>query len=224
MTIQSDGSEPALSTELRLSNQQNALRMALEQVDGNLTRIYCGCIQILQSNNIDKFAFAAHGFRELVEKIPILALGMKPERVQITPEVRTLCDKWNVMKGKTTCFAGGKWHGIDRYIEEFWADMDSFFSWFTQHIPRNRERIANFLCKVDPRCQPLPENLATLNVRVVTEMSGYFTSVAHGHAVDTNDFLQHVDEFERFFLERLKPRAFDDMAEIEAVIDEGATP
>ena len=100
--------------------------------------------------------------------------------------------------------------------------LGRFFKWFESHYPRRRDEWHSALVRLDGSGRALPNRLASLNVDAWKNKRDYFQSVAH-HGRDANEqeLREWLDALERFLLDRLEPRTFDDLAEIDALLEEG---
>jgi hypothetical protein len=114
------------------------------------------------------------------------------------------------------------WNGpIDVHLKAFLDSLGKFFEWFSNHYPRRREETHSALTRLDASHRQLPPPLAELNVDTWEEIDDYFQSVAHHRRpADEAEFRQWLEAMERFLLERMVPRTFEDFAEIDAMLEE----
>ena len=161
-----------------------------------------------------------------MEKIPErLDVPMEAQRESLKGKVRELEGVFVDARESTTCFLeGGGGHGrVDRELQRFLLKADGFFEWFVSHCPRRREEARRAFTQLDSSGLALPEPLGSLNVTFWFEMRDYFLSVAHHRRVaEGRDLREWLDMLERFLLERLVPRTFDDFDEIDALLAEEA--
>ena len=104
---------------LTLSGQQQALYAALIEKERRLAFMYYGALVVFGHNdNPDRLALAAHGLRELMEKLPRyldLPTEQQPKTIE---KMWTLHKKWDRTVKKSKCHDNGKWNGqIDRVLE-----------------------------------------------------------------------------------------------------------
>jgi hypothetical protein len=210
---------------LRLSGQQSAMYAALREKDSGLSTMYLGALMVLSdTSNPDCLALAAHGIRELIEKLPqFLAVNIKAQKESLTVKVRELEDSWLSSCDESQRYDGKVWSGsIDAVLARFLGHVARFFEWFAAHHPRRKSEIAQTLARLDRSGRPLPELLARLNVDYWDDMRDFFVSVAHHREnVDTLVFAQWLDALERFLLDRFYPRTFEDIDLIDSIIREG---
>ena len=213
--------------EFIMSAQQRALIRALDKLDGSLSAMYQGGINVLSdTSNPDRFAQSAHSIRELMEKIPErLDVPAKAQNENLKEKVIKIHIDYEKMKKKVGCFSPstGSWEGdIDTHLSSFLSHLGSFFEWVTSHRPRRRDELHSILVQLDGSGRELPKPLALLNVKAWEENRDYFIFVSHHRRVaDVKEFLQWLDALERFLLDRLEPRTFDDFSAIDVILEEG---
>lgn len=223
----SDANSTAISTSaVALSGQQRALVQALDARDGTLSVMYRGGLAVLgDSTNPDRFAQCAHSLRELMEKLPeLLDVPTTAQKQSLKAKVREIEDAFLGAQKKTSCFSSTNgWDGsIDGHLRKLLSRIGSFLEWFASHHPRRRDELHGVLVRLDGSGRELPKPLASLNVDAWDKKRDYFQSVAHHRRVaDEQEFGQWLDALERFLLDRLEPRTFDDFAEIDALLGEG---
>jgi hypothetical protein len=213
---------------LALSGRQLDLYGALADRSERLASMYYGALLVRDSGgNPDRFALAAHGMRELMEKLPAyLDVAMPAHAETLKRKVQEVEDAWNhVVNSSGWSSPQNAWQGsIDCRLRKFLAKLDSFFCWFRNHMPRRREEVSAVLRTIDPANRQLPRLLEERNVATWNEMRQFFQSVAHhGKTPAQVDFDKSVETLERFLLERLAPRTFDDFAEIDAILGTSET-
>lgn len=210
----------------KLSGQRLALFNSFDERDAALSKMYLGGIKVLEdSTNPDRFAQCAHSMRELMEKLPeLLDVPTQAQKESLKTKVRELEDAYWSTQKKTNCFSSNVWDGsIDGHLRKFLSRIGNFFEWFKSHHPRRRDELHAVLTRLDGGRHTLPKPLASLNVDAWDQKRDYFQSVAHHRrrVEDEDEFRQRLDALERFLLDRLKPRTFEDFTEIDALLDEG---
>lgn len=211
----------------QLSGKQRALHQALGEQDERLANFYLGALTVLaDSSNPDRLPLAAHGLRELLEKIPIyLELPVKVKSESLKAKVQEFSLEWGKVSKKSQCRGNPEWTGqIDDLLKKFIQNAAGFFSWFEEHHPRRRTEVAQMLRAIDPLGRPLPPPIEKLRVDEWHEIRDYCVGVAHHQisAVD-GEFISWLDALERFLLDRLRPRTFADHDLIDSIIREGET-
>lgn len=222
--------EPDAGTEdrtpLELSGQQRALHESLSGKAQSLADMYLGSLTVLSdTRNPDRLALAAHGLRELMEKIPsFVDVRIKAQKEGLKGKVIELDVAWKATVENGNSYNGGTWSGeIDRGLSRFLRKLESFFQWFREHHPRRKAEIAATLEGLDPSGSSLPEPLAALNVETWENIRDFFVDVAHHRRPNTtgNEFSRWLDALERFLVDRLRPRTFPDLDAIDRIIREG---
>ncbi len=113
-----------------LSSQQRALYYSLSVLDRGLGSMYLGAIMVLSYGaNPDCLPLAAHGIRELMEKLPRrFNVPMIAQAEKLMDKVRELERSWNDALGKTKSHCGQSWAGaVDPPLAKF-LDALGFFS------------------------------------------------------------------------------------------------
>ena len=133
---------------IELSGQQFALYTALSKKDGGLAAMYYGALSVSkQIENPDRMALAAHGLRELMEKLPRFHdLPKETKPTAMTAMVRVLTASWGNAVGKSNCHSNGIWSGeIDRALERFLKKAQEFFVWIEKERPTRKQAAARIL-------------------------------------------------------------------------------
>jgi hypothetical protein len=216
---------PEADGRLNLTPNQRTLHRAFLEKDPSLAQMYLGGLAVLNdSTNPDSLALAAHAFRELIEKLPAaVAVPATARRESLRVKVREVQEAWRRAQDGSRCHSDGKWSGeVDKPLRKLLLRLAEFFAWVDAHLPRRREEIARALQRLDVSGRALPEPLQDLNVEAWTRTHEYFQAVAHhGKVAPRDEFTRWVSAAEAFFLDRLKPRTFEDFASIDELIREG---
>lgn len=211
---------------IQLSGQQSALYRALLEKDQKLANMYMGTLVVLNHNeNPDHLALAAHGARELIEKLPsFLNVPIKAQNESLKSEVNNLDNIWQNTLQKSQSYNNQTWEGeIDRPLDNLLKKLHLFFEWFANHYPRRKAEVAETLRGLDISGQTLPIPLEELNIKTWFSIRNFFQSVAHHrkHTATDDEFGQWLEALERFLLDRLLPRTFTDFDKIDEIIREG---
>jgi uncharacterized protein YaaR (DUF327 family) len=210
---------------LILHEQQLDLFKSLRGKDKKLAEMYLGAIKVLNDmDNIDRFALAAHDLRELMEKLPIyIDVETKAHNEKLGDKVQLLKNQWLDTCKETTCVLDGAWSGkIDKSLASMLRVFESFFKWHDENLPKRNQEITTALRKLDISGCKLPISLEEQNIKTWKDLRKYFMAVAHhGKYPNKDDFDSKLDIFEGFLLDRLYPRTFADLNEIDDIIREG---
>ncbi len=221
-TDQPDPCMKPLSTP-RLTGQQQTLLDELKRMGGNeLSDIYVGTLRVLQDeSNPNRYALAAHSVREIANRIP-RSLGVSVEALKqsVGDQVCVLHGRWVQATQRSGCHSGGLWTGtIDRRLSSFLKRVGEFFDWHTKHRPKRKTEQKRVLRTLDASGLGVPVPLEDLNVEIWQEMISYFVRVCHGGSHGSaNEFDTWLDSFEKFLLDRVRPRTFDDQDAIDQLI------
>lgn len=205
------------------SGQQLALLQSLGKLDDHLEKMYRGTLQVLESDNVNKYALAAHGLRELIEKLPQhFGLRQKAHNEQLGALVNDVCAVWEKTLRTTSCMSNETWMGeIDDALRKCLVKVDNFVSTFRTNNPRRREEVVGLIHALDPGRGRLPNELEDSNVKAIQQMRSTFVKVAHHRECPSeHDFMLLLSGFEQILLARLCPRTFEDHDTIDAIIRE----
>ena len=210
---------------LEISGQKRLLFNALAERDEQLAQIYHGALAVHgDASNPDRLALAAHGLRELMEKLPrILNVPVKIQRTSLKVKCRLLLGVWDQAVERSICRIDDGWRGnIDRHLQALLDEVQKFFQWFKQDHPTRNEQTGRMIRALEDTPGALPDNVQALRVAKWRETEDYLVKVSHhGASGSEEEFCTHVDELERFLLDCLSPRTFEDFDLIDKVIKEG---
>ena len=186
--------------------------------------MYKGGLSVLtDTSNPDRYSLCAHAMRELMEKLP-RTLG-SPAKMEGTlkarvQELREIVRRITRKKGAKLSSLTGK---IDKPIRGLLLKLEQFIEWDEKYQPTMRKTVLATLERLDESGRTLPARLSDLNVSTWTEFRDYFQSIAH-HLRDAvpTDFVDYLDALERFLLDRLVPRTFDEFDEIDSLLNQEA--
>lgn len=208
-----------------LSGRQLSLHSELGKKNLQLASIYIGALHILKHKpNPDRLALAAHGLRELMEKLPrYLEIPIEANDTNLMQMARTLADEWRKAKSQSKCHNDTSWNGgIDNPLRKYLDQSEVFFSKFDNIRPTRKKQAATLIRGLDPQRQNLPLIIENLKVKEWDACRDYFVTVSH-HKNSTNqeEMEQWINVLEVFLSDRLVPRTFDDFSIIAAIIKEG---
>lgn len=212
--------EPALV----LTGPQKALFDSLSEKSPELARMYLGAVvAVRNAANPERFAQAAHSMRELMQKVPeYYEVQTKAYRERLSDQISALQGKWEKLLRGTDCCRNSEWSGqIDNPLAKFLKSVREFFEWFVRHRPRRKDVIKSTLRAIDGSGRPLPPPLESLNVEKWEIIRDYFIGVCHHDGdAEEGEYGQYLGELERFLLDLVRPRTFDDFSEIDRLITE----
>ena len=97
--------------------------------------------------------------------------------------------------------------------------VGEFFQWASAAIPKRLEVFKAAVSSLDPATQDLPEPLVEISATAWQKKRRYFTAVCHhGKVTDLAEFGSWQRALERFLLDRLVPRTFEDFDALDALI------
>lgn len=219
----SSNTSPAL-TAFELIGQQNELFRTLNKRSFQLAQIYLGALKVLDSDNPDALALSAHGFRELMEKLPrSFDVPMPAHEEAMEGKINSIEKSWEEKALKSSSCENGRWSGkIDSLLAGFLKELRVFFEWKLTHRPRRKEEIRKALKKLDLSGKSQPEVLENLNIDKWREIREFFVRVAHhrGERPHEGEFVGFQYALEKFILDLLDPRVFEDMKVLDQILRE----
>lgn len=213
-----------LPSEL-FTQREIALFVAIERRSPRTARIYLGALRAFRDEqNADRLALVAHSLREMMRVFPqevAMDVPMPAHRERLGDRVSALHSRWVTLGRKRTIPVDGRWGGvIDPPLRGYLGASQEFMEWFASHKPRRREEAGAFLARLDPQRARLPTMLELENTRYWQSLYDYFSKVAHhGGSVSSAELMQRKDALEIFLIDRLAPRTFEDMHELDQIIE-----
>jgi hypothetical protein len=205
------------SDGVTLSGPAREMFEALAGIRHELADMYLGALDVVSKmRNPDRHSLAAHGIRELLEKLPrYLDVPVDAEaQLGLAERVRNLTaawDRWNhsAVNDDTLTKNGRK----------LLAALKEFCDGVRIEIPTRNEQAAAAVRGLDLNPIKLPPQIESLHVQQWREIEGFFIGVSHHtRKTDDEEFSQYVASLARFILERLRPRTFDDFAAIDKLL------
>jgi hypothetical protein len=214
---ESSGTAPAVesrATDLRLTDYQLTLRRVLSERDQTAEALYIGALRVLaDAGNPDRMALAAHGLRELIRDLPRYFNLPVLVRARMGDKVNALHGAWD--KARPTL-------QLDQPLPPaLWRKLEAFFEWYESERPTHRQKTAELLLGLDPAARPLPKPIAQLRADEWLACQDFFVGSAHHGSCTEDELRQWLDSFERFVLDLVRPRTFDNADALDALIAEG---
>lgn len=207
----------------RLNSQQQTLNKALLERDTGISTMYLGALTVLDSENPDRYALAAHNLRELMEKIPkVVEIKIKAQKETLKSKVIDLKNIWKATCERSNCHDSKVWKGeIDKPLSDWLKEINNFFRWFDEHYPRRKAETAATLRGLDGSGRSLPPPLEDLNIKKWERIRNYFQGVAHHREIQSPEkFSEWQDALEVMLLDLLRPRTYEDFDLIDEIIQE----
>ena len=206
--------QPALAPR-QLELYDALLRLDTEADGARLSAMYYGAVMVLkQPGNPDAVALAAHGLRELIEKLARRLKVPMAQTAGLTAKVSEMAARYQAVQSAPS-------HLRDDRQAEFWASAEDLATWFpTRHTPRMKWG-SEVIDRLDPRQLKLPQPAKDAHVETWNRCHKCFQSAAHHQGASGEEFTTHFRLFEDFLIDQLMPRAVDDQRELEDIIREG---
>jgi hypothetical protein len=211
--------------QMALSPKQLDLLNALNTLDQALSEMYLGGLSVLSNeHNYDRFAQCAHSFREIMEKLPEkIILSKRESKFSLNQQVQMIEKEYASLQKNTSAYSSSfEWDGaIDDHLRKFLNMLDNFFERFRTQNPNRREKFKVLINSMEGNSRELPPPIALKNIAHWEELNDFFQKVCH-HRRTTNDIecRKRIEALEIFLLDRLKPKTFEDFAEIDEILKE----
>lgn len=217
-------SRSPLSTGFQLSGQQRVLYQALMHENERLARMYLGALLVIeQTENPENIVQAAHSLRELMEKLPRYRDLPVKQPLRLKEKVINLSQYWPDVTGISNLEGRSSLGGvIDKSLQKFLKEAHGFFEWFEKQYQTKKEQAAILLRGLDPRKLPLPGPIEDLRIMEWYKYDEYLQGLSHhGKTTSLEEFRSWLGAIEKFLLDHLCPRTFEDQKEIKEIIEEG---
>lgn len=187
-----------------------------------LGQIYYGALQAYKNNQLHvRHSFAAHGFRELIEK---LAMSLSSNSIIIqdvynqlkVPSQQFL--KLTSSEDPEHCLECKKWLQ-GKNSTSFLESIRSFFDWYHTR-PKKRDIYKEVLISSDPLKIKLPKVILDSFSISLSTLYRYFTNVSHHTITDFTDFDGRIATLESILLNLFYPPTFPKHDVIDQIINE----
>jgi hypothetical protein len=207
-----------------LTGQQLELYRALSEKSEKAAGWYHGgLIAFSNASNPERFVQAAHSIRELIKNLhKFIDVPAKSDKARMGDKFRTLADRWDKAKKKTSCHDGKVWEGrIDDHLRRGLAAVDEAIEWLRVNRPTVRETSIALIRGLDVSRRRLPPSLETTHYTEWKALYDYFVAVCHhDRETDENEFSTNLYAFERFVLDRVRPKTLKEQTLIDQLIAE----
>lgn len=196
---------------LELSGRAHDVLAALAKHNDEASALYQSALRVLADReNPARVRLAACGLRELLD-----AFHEEEESETLGTRVKRLCDQWEVAKHSLGITGEAMDSGFIQILEDFFVE-------YKKDYPGRRNQASDTIGRLDPSGRTVPPTVHHARGREWMTFSGYFSRVLHGDVRPTEDaFRAKLEAFERFLLDWLRPRTFDDLSEIDDLIAKG---
>ena len=222
-----DEVETAATTEggqlVQFTDRQLKIVGALSERGGtfDFAAMFRGAIMARsQEDNPLHFILAAHGIRELMEKLPS-SFNVPKSDPGLKDQVRSLNETWMKVRAhenwtEVDCWTGPCVGPLAKLVKQ----LKTFFERFTADFPTRKRIITDFFSDADPKKTPLPEEVAKARVDAWALLWDFFDGLSH-HRRATEEFDTQLDRLEIFLVDVLAPETIKDRTTIDALIAKG---
>ena len=207
---------------LQLTQQQKDVVRALQGRENErypISQWYLGALYVLENHsNPDRIAQAAHSLRELVEKLPRVALesdlrvnSYNFQEIRREIAARITKDRQRYPEG---------WDGklIDRLLAETLEKASLYFEKIQQ--PTRREQVQKAIVSIDPLASQFDVEILSSKRDKLHRLSEQFQKFAHHQGTpDALEFVNCLEALEKELLDLLAPRTAQDQREIRSILE-----
>jgi hypothetical protein len=186
--------------------------------------MYLGALLALeQTGNPENIVHAAHSLRELMEKLPKYRDLPVKQQPRLREKTMQLSQDWREVLDNHQSHESNSWNGtINNSLRKFLQSTHNFFEWFKDQHRTRKEQAAILLRGLDPLRLPLPGPIEDLRIQEWYNYVEYLQGVSHhGNAAILEEFCSWLGAIEKFLLDHLCPRTFEDQKEIKEIIEAG---
>lgn len=206
-------------TVLLTVQQRNVLEALRERENERypLGQWYLGAIYAVSNpHNPDRYSQAAQSLRELLEKLPLVALDthMQVSNYPFSEAQQALRSQLS----KAAERYEGEWSGktIDPELSKTLSGVQEYL--LQRQKPTRRDMVNKTVANLDPMFGQLEANVRTRKLGELSHIWGELESHAHHGSTNPEAFQDCVDRLDRFILDVLAPIRAEDQLEILAVL------
>jgi hypothetical protein len=196
---------------LELSGRARDVLVVLSEKSKEAGALYQSALSVLADReNPRSVRLAACGLRELLDE-----LHEEEETETLGNRVKKLSEQWDVAKRSVGVTSESLDSGFIQTLEVFFVEHKKDY-------PGRRSQASDTIQRLDPSGRTAPPTVNEARGREWMTFSSYFSNVLHGKIRPTEDaFRAQLEAFERFLLDWLRPRTFDDLSDMDDLIAKG---
>lgn len=209
--------------EIRLSPPATAVFELLSARDADVGAWYRGAIVVLQTENPDRFAQAAHSLREVMNEVGRLAgLPQPEEEGGLGVEFKKMKETFSRAKDRSRCHDGEQWSGeIDAHARAAFVAIEEVIAWDDANRQARRQTFIAARRALDGSGRALPKAEEDRLWRAWKNTRNYFISVAHhGRKAEETEFAEHLDRLDGFIRRMFEADAYREQRRIMGLIQE----
>lgn len=210
-----------VSEPLRLTLRQQAVLEALKRKETEkypLSRWYHGALYAFDDErNPDRVAQAAQSLREILEKLPLVVLGVElPRSSSKFAQKRSLIEH-RLLKDKKRYSQGWKYNEIDVSLDETLKEVENYCDLY-KTLPSRRQQIQRAVTEIDPMSNQFDNRIQGEKRKRLGQLRDELEGFAHHRTPNVEEFKQCLGELERTVFELLAPITAEDQKEIQAIL------
>lgn len=215
--VQPDPNLPAqYPQESYLTDQQSKLLRIFESLSPEIAQMYYGALRVLSDeSNPDRLALAAHGIREIIEKMPKhfdVPIGSQIDwgRVDDLKRLWKAEDQLQIVENNAPL------------SPKFVKKLREFFDWWEEIRPDRRKEARELFRKMIPSHSTVPTEVEKKRLADWAECKRYFVGVSHhGKASHMKEFENYEAIFAGILISFAQPPIFEIADVLDTIIKEG---
>jgi len=190
----------------------------------NLAAMFRGAILSLsQEDNPDRLPLAAHGLRELIEKLPrVLGAAATEKPNPLDARVREFRGIFVAGLDRTKCFRDENWAGeLDPPLIDILNAAKTLVDEFRVDHPERPLRAARTLRTLARGADPLPGTYEERMAKQLIDLEKYFIGVSH-HDFETTpiELQRRLNSLTDLLLDYMRPQSIEAMRSLDELISE----
>jgi hypothetical protein len=193
----------------------------LVRLNTDIASWYRGALETLAAApHADRFAQAAHGLREVMKDVHVLAGAPLPPAGGLGQRFQTLVTAWRRGQDQSRCHDGANWSGeIDDHARNAFSVVEETIEWSETFMPTRREAFIRATRQLDPSGRTLPESEEQRLWRAWSDTKEYFDAVAHhGKKTSDGEFRSELERLESFVLRLFRRDVYAEQQRIAALV------
>jgi len=189
--------------------------------DEDVAKWYLGALETLAvPRHSDAFAQAAHGLREVMNRLHVLAGAPVPPVGSLGSRFQKLVLAWRRGQDQSRCYEGGRWSGdIDDGARAAFQVVAETIEWHETFMPSRREAFLLATRQLDPSGRTLPEPEEQRLWRAWSSTKEYFDAVAHhGKQTTEGEFRSEVERLNGFVIRLFRRDVHAEQLRIAALV------
>jgi hypothetical protein len=219
--------EPKADAGITIPEQRLVLLEALRERDARLALIYEGVIRVMGTEGLpDQLSLAAHGMRELMERLPVAFDVPLQQRTGVINLVGEVERDFARAQQRSSCRTSDGWQGpIDAPLAKLLVTVEKLVEDRQQYWPSRSEAAVELMNQLEPTLGRRSPGLVRPEAATWATIRRYFEQVSHHHhmfdAFETSptDLDERIRTVEALLLNKLRPSTATDLQAIDELMN-----